>query len=154
MDREEAIKVLQSKLHLDCSVNMAIKELEAREVAISALREQEQSKWISDRLPTEEECNRAIVGVVNGYNGRITFTDAEIFVCYDFKEKDWYSEDYDIEGCAVRCWYVLPEPPKEGADRTCETCYANDMEHDAVDNPCWNCKGNHSEWSPKEGAEG
>lgn len=34
-------------------------------------------------------------------------------------------------------------------ERRCETCYANDMEHDEVDNPCWNCKGDYSEWMQK-----
>lgn len=115
MDRAEAIKTLK-RHKMTCLLSGLFDVYEALIMAIAAMREQEQSKWISDRLPTEEECNRAIVGVVNGYNGRITFTDAEIFVCYDFKEKDWYSEDYDIEGCKVRCWYVLPEPPKEGAE--------------------------------------
>lgn len=126
MDRAEAIRYLESMatdLTGACVAAQSDKvsqyierKIQAVDMAIAAMREQEQSKWISDRLPTEDECNRAIVGVVNGYNGRITFTDAEIFVCYDFKEKDWYSEDYDIEGCKVRCWYVLPEPPKEGAE--------------------------------------
>lgn len=39
---------------------------------------------------------------------------------------------------------------EEDNERSCETCYANNMEHDEVDNPCWNCKGNNSEWKPKE----
>ena len=34
--------------------------------------------------------------------------------------------------------------------RSCETCYANDMKHDEIDNPCWNCKGDYSEWFPKK----
>ena len=34
-------------------------------------------------------------------------------------------------------------------ERCCKTCYADDMEWDEVDNPCWNCKGDHSEWYPK-----
>lgn len=40
--------------------------------------------------------------------------------------------------------------PKE--ERTCETCYANDMDVYEIGNPCWNCKGTYSEWMPKEGA--
>lgn len=34
--------------------------------------------------------------------------------------------------------------------RGCHTCYANDMEYDEVDNPCWNCKGDYSKWLPKK----
>ena len=34
--------------------------------------------------------------------------------------------------------------------RCCETCYGEDMEHDEVDCPCWNCKGGYSEWALKE----
>lgn len=40
MKPEEAIKVLKSKLHLDCSVPEAIGELEAREIAVEALEKQ------------------------------------------------------------------------------------------------------------------
>ena len=44
---------------------------------------------------------------------------------------------------------------KEGEDsiknvHSCNTCYANDMKYDEVDNPCWNCKGDNSEWMPKK----
>lgn len=35
-------------------------------------------------------------------------------------------------------------------DGSCETCYANDMHIGDTDYPCWNCKGDHSEWAPKE----
>lgn len=72
-------------------------------------------EWISvkDRLPTEDEdSNYRIVGVVNGYNGKIRFTDAEIFVRYCQTENAWWSDDYDIEGCAVEKFYVVPQPPK------------------------------------------
>ena len=72
-------------------------------------------EWISvnDRLPTEDEDrNHRIIGVVNGYNGKIRFTDAEIFVRYCHTENAWWSDDYDIDGCAVEKFYVLPQPPK------------------------------------------
>lgn len=72
-------------------------------------------EWISvkDRLPTEDEDrNHRIVGVVNGYNGKIRFTDAEIFVRYCHTENAWWSDDYDIEGCTVEKFYVLPKPPE------------------------------------------
>ena len=72
-------------------------------------------EWISvkDRLPTEDEdSNCIIIGVVNGYNGKIRFTDAEIFVRYCHTENAWWSIDYDIYGCAVEKFYVVPQPPK------------------------------------------
>ncbi len=72
-------------------------------------------EWISveDRLPTkEEDSNHRIVGVVNGYNGKTRFTDAEIFVRYCHAENAWWSDDYDIEGCTVEKFYVVPQPPK------------------------------------------
>lgn len=74
-------------------------------------------EWISvkDRLPTEDEDrNHRIIGVVNGYNGKIRFTDAEIFVRYCHTENAWWSDDYDIDGCAVEKFYVLPQPQKGG----------------------------------------
>lgn len=40
MDQEKAIKVLQSKLHLDGKVLEAIEEMEARIVAVEALKKQ------------------------------------------------------------------------------------------------------------------
>lgn len=72
-------------------------------------------EWVSvkDRLPTEDEdSDHRIVGVVNGYNGKIKFTDAEIFVRYDRAENVWWSDDYDIDGCAVEKFYVVPQPQK------------------------------------------
>lgn len=73
-----------------------------------------ESGWISveDRLPTVDEEDNGLVGIVNGYNGRITFTDAVIFLRYDFDEKVWWSEDYALEGCKVTHWMPLPEPPE------------------------------------------
>ena len=72
------------------------------------------SEWISveDRLPTAEENDRGIVGIVNGYNGKIGFINAIIFVDYDFEERKWWPEDYDIPNCKVEYWMPLPEPPK------------------------------------------
>jgi hypothetical protein len=98
MDRAEAIKVLQSKLHLDCSVNMAIKELEARAVAISALREQEQNKWISVNekpMPAGNE---------------------EYEVCCDYHGEKRIEIHKGWNTHCVTHWRPLPEPPKEGAE--------------------------------------
>ena len=77
-------------------------------------------EWISvdERLPTEDENEKGLVGFVNGYNGKIRFTDAIIFVDYDFKEKEWWSQDYDLTDCKVEYWMPLPEAPnmKGGAE--------------------------------------
>ena len=32
---------------------------------------------------------------------------------------------------------------QEERSEGCNNCYGNDMEIDAVDNPCWNCKAGH-----------
>ena len=71
-------------------------------------------EWISvdERLPTVEEEERGLVGIVNGYNGKIRFMDAIIFVNYDFDEKEWWSQDYDLTDCKVEYWMPLPEAPK------------------------------------------
>ena len=68
-------------------------------------------KWISveDRLPTEEENDRGLVGIVNGHNGKIGFHDAIIFVDYDFEVKEWWSKDYNLIGCTVEFWMPLPK---------------------------------------------
>lgn len=73
-----------------------------------------QSEWISveERLPTAEENDRGLVGIVNGHNGKIGFIDAIIFVDYDFEEREWWSTNYDITNCRVKYWMLLPEPPK------------------------------------------
>ena len=71
-------------------------------------------EWISvdERLPTAEENDRGLVGIVTGHNGKIGFVDAIILVDYDFEERGWWSEDYDITNCKVEYWMPLPEPPK------------------------------------------
>lgn len=61
----------------------------------------------------------------------------------------------DMRRSVAHAWYddvevTCEEDDEDDTDRSCETCYANDMKHDEVDNPCWNCKGNYSEWYPKE----
>ena len=70
--------------------------------------------WISveERLPTRDEEENGIVGIVNGNGVGIRFCDATILLRYDFGENVWWSEDYDIEGCKVTHWMPLPEPPK------------------------------------------
>lgn len=75
-------------------------------------------EWISveERLPTKDENDRGIVGIVTGFNGKIRFKDAIILVDYDFDEKEWWSQDYDLTDCKVTHWMPLPEAPKGGAE--------------------------------------
>ena len=74
-----------------------------------------QGVWISvdERLPTETENDRGLVGIVNGYNGKIHFRNAIVLVDYDFSEKEWWSEDYDRTVCSIEYWTPLPEAPKK-----------------------------------------
>lgn len=83
----------------------------ANEIYNAGYRKQE---WISveERLPTAEEEDRGLVGIVNGHNGKIGFIDAIIFVNYDFEESEWWSSDYDLTNCKVEYWIPLPEAPK------------------------------------------
>lgn len=73
-----------------------------------------QRGWISveERLPTVEENENGLVGIVNGYIEKIRFTDAIILVDYCFEEKEWWSQDYDLTDCEVEYWMPLPESPK------------------------------------------
>lgn len=73
-----------------------------------------QSEWISveERLPTHEENDQGLVGIVNGHNGKIGFMDAFIFVDYDFDECEWFSDEYDLANCKVDYWMVIPIPTK------------------------------------------
>lgn len=73
-------------------------------------------EWISveERLPTEEENEIGLIGIVNGNNGKIKFIDAIILIEYDFHEKEWWSEDYDLTGCKVDLWFPIPKAPKGG----------------------------------------
>lgn len=76
------------------------------------------NKWISvdERLPTVEEQSRGLVGIINGFNGKIRFENARVFLNYDYNFNEWYSQDYDIQNCKIECWMPLPEAPKGGAD--------------------------------------
>ena len=77
-----------------------------------------QSEWISveERLPTHEENDRGLVGIVNGHNGKIGFMDAFIFVGYDFDECEWVSDEYDLANCKVDYWMVIHIPTKMKGD--------------------------------------
>ena len=44
---------------------------------------------------------------------------------------------------------VIPVKEESNISRCCETCYAEDIGWDEIGCPCWNCKGDHSEWIQK-----
>ena len=68
--------------------------------------------WVKDGIPTRRQNENGIVGIVNGKDGNTIFEDALIFISYDFKEKEWVSDDYCMENIEVKCWFPLPELPK------------------------------------------
>ena len=74
----------------------------------------QKDEWISveERLPMVEEQARGLVGIVNGFNGKIRFENARVFLNYDYNFDEWYSQDYDIQNCKIECWMPLPEAPK------------------------------------------
>ena len=80
--------------------------------------ERKQSEWISveERLPTVAEQERGLVGIINGFNGKIRFENARVFLNYDYNFNEWYSQDYDIQNCKIECWMPLPEAPKKGGE--------------------------------------
>lgn len=113
---EEMAEVLRHSCENECFKNKdGFADCEACEACLlydAGYRKQ--SEWISveERLPTAEENDRGLVGIVNGHNGKIGFIDAIILVYYDFEERDWWSEDYNITNCKVEYWMPIPESPK------------------------------------------
>ena len=77
--------------------------------------------------------------------------------CSDFQkgyETGWYWAYQDLKEILEQNGFdlnvvVIDDNEDKETKRSCETCYANDMDYDEVDNPCWNCKGDYSEWYPK-----
>lgn len=92
-----------------------------------------------DRL-THLNGNGDIYFLVNGVRVRIDKIE-ELRVA----EKLKYYEDLE-EQCRL---IILPTKEEMNNSRCCKTCYADDMGWDEIDCPCWNCKGDHSEWKPK-----
>lgn len=67
---------------------------------------------------------------------------------FDIAYKEFESE---MRYSVASAWYDSVDiecNEDEDEDRSCETCYGS-MDDDEVGNPCWNCRGNHSEWYPK-----
>lgn len=79
---------------------------------------------------TAETCLRLVEAYVNANGVRL--------MC-DHEENGEVSLRYDY--------------PDMSAERTCKTCYADGMDLNETDLPCWICKGDHSEWRTKEEKE-
>lgn len=89
----------------------------------------------------------------------VTFVQYHTYTVDAEDEDKAFDEAYeefkgDMRSSIAATWYddveiECNEEDEDNTDRRCETCYADDMEHDEIDNPCWNCKGNYSEWRPK-----
>lgn len=102
MTREEAIHVIQSNRPTSGYTMLC----EALDMAIAALREQEERRWIpvTERLP--EESSTYIVTANDGYAQRVSF------VLWQKKHRMW-----NLTGARsywrVTHWQPMPKPPKE-----------------------------------------
>ena len=122
MDRAEAIKLFERSVAAWDGDQRTQTAVDARKLAIAALREQEQSKWISvkERLPKEE------------WEKICKEQNAEIYPClcyrrssshYDkwYVTKAYFDGEYfvDLDNIIIdeyiTHWMPLPKPPKEGA---------------------------------------
>lgn len=114
MTREEAIKIL-TRLLADTTYWEMPKQSEALKMAIAALREQEERRWIPvmERLPETEEF---VLVIVNGKPHRnITLENACELANY-IPGEGWVLEMWpEWESPDVTHWMPLPEPPKEDA---------------------------------------
>ena len=122
MTAEEAIKRIQD--HMDVhriGEYPHIKLGEALNMAISALRDQEERRWIpvTERLPEKNGAFLVYVNARNKWGGYIK--TIEFARCYEGFEDHmqgkqvWYdydSECGDYEVRDVTHWMPLPEPPK------------------------------------------
>jgi hypothetical protein len=134
MDRAEAIEILSERVSIggtveqNCMIGFGVnvdRLDDALDMAIAALREQEQSKWISvkERLPEAVSTHKE-------YKTTVTSSSRVLCVCVQKSGKrmvkegfcEWYGNNpkayWKIPGTidAVTHWMPLPKPPKEGAD--------------------------------------
>ena len=126
MTREEAIRIIDP-----ASSSEALEEIEyyggfsgkmakviaAREacaLAIDALREQEERRWIpvTEKLPDDGD---SVIVVVSGKVGSLSLHDAIEFAEFSIDE-GWILEMWpEWEDPKVTYWMPCPEPPKEDA---------------------------------------
>ena len=106
MTREEAIEVLENGDWWDDLSEYISKPVmqelqDALDMAISALREQEQRRWIpvTERLP--DKPMKCLVYTKRGE-------------CYSY-DIVYYSQDFYLQYANVTHWMPIPEPPMEGS---------------------------------------
>ena len=97
---------------------------------IKSLEESWASPWQSgDVIPAEEDRENGIIAVVNGPGGHNLFFEDAVVVC-DYNEREgWYSEDYDISDCKIKCWMPIPEFDDIPKNETRKEDIVNDLEH-------------------------
>lgn len=115
MTTEEAIYALRIEgINLEGKVPRVCKFLEALDIAISALRDQQQPNatptgWISvkERLPVYFNC--VLVWCPE---------NACVYAAYRNVREEWHTFDDSVAGCSlqhdVTHWITLPETPEEG----------------------------------------
>lgn len=112
MTREEAIKILDPKTSTKAFMEilyqhdyMAQGVIDALNLAVAALREQEERRWIpvTERLP---ECGKRVLATDGGFVGEF----------YINKRGQWQRynvNDYSLlMALDILFWMPLPEPPK------------------------------------------
>ena len=110
MTREEAISVIQAARPMNGPNSKVIND--ALDLAIAALREQEQRRWIpvDERLPGNDDF---VLVIVSGKVGKITLDNAIELASFSMDE-GWILEMWpEWEDPKVTYWMPLPEPPKE-----------------------------------------
>lgn len=110
MTREEAIEIIQEKIQIDlrfCSDDDVSQMEAALRIAVAALQECEEYRWISvtERLPGEG-------GILATDGEQLYFTNGSWFY-KSLSGKIRIPANYGA-GADVTHWMPLPEPPKEG----------------------------------------
>ena len=85
----------------------------------------------------------------------VTFVQNHTYTVDAMNEDEAFDKAYeefkgDMRSSIAASWYDGVDIECDEEDCDCDTCRWEDMPIDAIDNPCWNCKGDYSEWSPKE----
>ena len=124
MTREEAIRILDPETTEEALAEIeyyagfrgkeaSIKAVEdACILAVAALREQEQRRWIpvTDRLPDSDDF---VLVIASGIVGNITLDNAIELAAFSEVE-GWILEMWpELEDPKVTHWMPVPEPPKE-----------------------------------------
>ncbi|MGM9629006.1 MAG: DUF551 domain-containing protein [Faecousia sp.] len=102
MNKEEAIKFLSKYVDNECYTPQC---KEAHQMAITALLEQEERRWIpvTERFP---ECGKRVLATDGGFVG-------EFYINKRGQWKRYNVNDYSLlMALDILFWMPLPEPPK------------------------------------------